>query len=800
MTSLFEDIRYALRLLARQPVFTVTAILLLGLGIGVNSAIFSVVDSVILRPLPYKNPEALYNLWTRNLPRKIPQAAVSAPELLEYAANAKSFSHCAAYTHYTATLTGKGNPSHVSTMLIGRGYFEMLGMAPAMGRGFAADEYQLVRNQVVVLTDAYWKSQFGGDPSILGKTIHLDDELHVIVGVLPAVKGESVGVDLYIPLAFNAATISAWEARFLFVTVRLQDGVSAQQASSEVASIAERLAREHPVSNAGVETYLVPAVQDAQGSSREPLTLLSAAVGMVLLITCANLANLLLIRSGARHREVAVRSAMGASQIRVFRQMITESVLLAMLGGVAGLVVTAWSLRAIAHFGPANMPRLQDASVNYSVLAFTFGVSLLAGLLFGVVPAWNALHLNLATALRDESRGSSGGVRKSLFRSAFVVSEVALSVVLLIAAGLLLRTFAAISQIDTGFQISQVLVFSNSLPPGRYVSQESRANYVREAIRRLESTPGVVAAGSATALPMMQVNWRTQFTVEGQTGPKEAATYNAITPHYLAAIGAVLLKGRDLAETDSATSDAVVLISQALERRYFAGRDAIGQHLEMRVGSVTYRPRIVGVVRDIAQLRPDEPPRVTIYQPHAQNPWPFLAFAVRTAGDPAAMTESVRRVFSQIDPNLPVERIRPLGQLLDRVLAERRLSTVLLLIFSVLAVVLAAVGLYGVLAVAVAQRSREIGIRMALGAEGKDILRLILVQGLGLTVVGLIAGMAAAPLVSYAMKQMLYGVEPLDPITFVGAALVVLIAALAASLHPAWRAAKVDAATSLRTE
>lgn len=644
MTSLLEDIRYALRLLARQRTFTASAILLLALGIGVNSAIFSVVDSVLLRPLPFRNPESLYNLWTRNLPRKIPQAAISPPEFLEYSTS-KSFAYCAARTNQATTLTGRGQPIRVASALVSRGYLEMLGISPALGRGFAPEEFEVGRNLVVILSENYWKRQFAGDPAILGKTIRLDDELHVIAGVLPAIKGETSNLDVYLPLTFDAESKAAWDSRFLYVITRLRDGVTAQQAGAELATISEKIAREHPESNSGLEAFLAPSVRDAQGDLREPLIMLSAAVGLVLLVTCSNLANLLLIRSAGRHRDVAIRSAMGASQRRIFMQMITESLVLALLGGAAGLVVAWLSLRAIARFGPANIPRLQDASVDYSVLAFTFGVSLLAGLLFGVVPAAQALRLNLASTLRDESRGSSGGVRKSFFRSVFVISEVAISVILLISAGLLLRTFVAVNQIDTGFHTARVLTLRTTLPEARYSTVEFRAAYVRKAIRQLEATPGVLAAGSTTALPMMQVNWRAHFTVEGQPGPRETATYNAITPHYLDSIGANLLMGRGFSETDDGASGPVVLISHALARKYFAGQDPIGKQLKMQVGAYTYRPRIVGVVRDIAQLRPEEEPRVTIYQPHAQCPWPFLAFAVRTAGDPAGMTESVRRAF-----------------------------------------------------------------------------------------------------------------------------------------------------------
>jgi putative ABC transport system permease protein len=803
MSSITEDIRYSLRLLGRQPRFTAAAVLLLAMGIGANSAIFSVVDTVLLKPLPYQDPDRLYNVWTRNQAKNRPQSWFSPPEFRDYAERVRSYSHFTAHMPYQVTLTGSGEPSRVRALLISPGYFEMLGVAPSMGRGFVQEEFVSGRDQVAVLTESYWKDRFGADPGVIGKTIRLDEKLHVVAGILPELKGESRLVDVYLPLAFDADTGSIRKSRFLTVMARLKDGVSEQQASEELRAAAAGIASDHPESNAGWDAYLSPAVKEAQGEARQPLVVLSFAVGLVLLVTCANLANLLLVRSAGRQKEIAIRSSMGASQWRVFRQMITESVTLALCGGAAGLLVAWGVIRAIAKWGPDQLPRVQQATVDLNVLAFTFAVSLLAGVLFGMVPAWQVLRLNLAVSLREESRGSSGSSRKSLARSLLVVTEVACSVILLVGAGLLLRTFVALSNIDTGFRADHVLTLRTTLPSGKYADDPSRALYVQRVLERLSATPGVVAAGCTTALPMMQVNWMSEFTIEGKVednGQKESASYNAVSPGYFDALGARLKRGRVFAQTDTADAPPVVLISEALEKKHFSGEDPIGRYLNMHIGKFSSRAQVVGVVHDIAQLRPDEAPRVLIYQPHAQRPWPFLAFAVRTSGEPAAMAGVVRRAFFEVDPDLPVERVMSMLQLEERVLAQQRLALVLLMIFGGLAVVLATVGLYGVLAVAVAQRGREIGIRMAMGATSGDILKLVMTQGMGLTLAGLLGGMVAAPLASTAMKQMLFGVKPLDPVTFAGVALVVLLASAAACVFPARRAASVDPGTALRAD
>lgn len=803
MWSLIEDLRYALRLLFRQPGFTLAAVLLLALGIGVNSAIFSIVDKVLLHPLSYERSDRLYTVWTRNLARNKPRGAFSPPEFHEYARRQNGFSHFAAFMNYPVTLTGRGEPSRVSTQLVSAGYLEMLGRIPFLGRGFADEEYQLGRNQVVVLTEEFWKERFGGDPGIVGQVLRLDSELHVVAGILPRIPGEGRTVDMFLPLALSPEAATSWDSQFLYVTGRLRDGVNPGQATSELQMLGRAIAAEHPDTNAGREPFLVAAERDAQGEARQPLLVIMAAVGLVLLVTCSNVANLLLVRAAARHREIAIRSAIGASQARVFRQMITESLTLALLGGLAGLAVAWGGVRAIAHWGAATMPRLAQAQVNWLVVVYTFAVATLAGLLFGAIPAWQVLRLNLADTLRDESRGSSGGARKGLVRSLLVVSEVALSVILLVGAGLLLRTFIAISRIDMGFQPDHVLTLRTTLAESAYPTNAAKATYVRRIMTKLESVPGVVSAGATSALPLMGVNWLSDFTVDGRPqtgGQKESSTYAAVTPRYLDAIGARLVAGRMITENDNEQAPDVVMVSEALAKRVFPGEQAVGKYLNMQVGRFRLHPQIVGVIHHVAYLKPDEAPRAVIYQPHAQRPWPFLAFAIKTAGEPMAMEGAVRRAFFEVDSELPVERVQPMGALMDRVLAQQRLALVLLMVFSGLATLLAAVGLFGVLAVAVAQRSREMGIRMALGATGPDITRLVLTQGMGLTLAGLFAGLAAAPLASMVMRQMLYGVQPLDPLTFAAVALVVLIASMAACLLPAWRASKVDPGLALRGE
>lgn len=794
------SIRIAARNLFRQPAFTATALAILAFGIGSNTAIFSVVRTVLLTPLPYEDSGRLYILWARNLAENQPVSHFSAQEFLDYQRELKSFSELSAYRNYSATWTGAGEAQRVMTTIVTVNYFTMLGVRPALGRGFVAEEAVRGRNRSVILSHQFWKTRMGADPGVLGRPMVIDDQPHEVVGILPELAGEMRRPDLFLPAAFSEQERATRSARYLTVMGRLAAGVTRAQAEQELAAVAARLEALHPEQR-GWDAWIIPAQEEFTKDARQPLLVLFAAVGLVLLIACGNLAGLLLVRASARGREFAVRAALGAGRRDLILQTLVEALVLAMLGGLAGLLVAHAGLRLLVTATVVNLPRLREAALDPPALLFNFAAALGAGILFGMAPALRAMRVNLASALRDEGRGASGSLRQSLARSLLVVSEVAFSVILLVGAGLLFRTFDAFSKVDPGFEPRGVLTMRTTLPHARYETPESRAGYARRVLEQVSAVPGVEAAGLTTALPFMGVNWRAEVSVDGfGNGKPELITYNAISPGYLDAVGSRLKSGRDFSWQDTAEAAPVVLISEAVEKAYFGGRSPLGHRLKMTVANFAVDAQIVGVVRDVRHLTLDEPPRMAVYQPHAQLPWPFLAFAVRTRGEPMAHANAVRKAFHEVDAALPVDRVQPLGTLLEMGLSQQRLALNLLWLFSFMAVVLTAVGLYGVLAVAVVQRDREFAIRLALGAGRGQILGLVLRQGLLLTLTGLAAGLAAAPVAAGALEQMLYGVQRLDAPTYAGVIVLLLVVTVAACLPPAWRACRADPAKALRAD
>lgn len=800
MTSFVEDLRYAVRLLARQPAFTAAAVLLLAVGIGANGAIFSLIDSVLLRPLPYRDLDRLYYVSLRDTVRGRPPVQLSVPEMREFDGQLHSFSHFGGLLYQPVTVRLGSQPTRVVGTFISRTYLDTLGIAIERGRPFLPEEYQPGRNQAVLLTSSFWHRHFGGDPSVVGRSMTIDSEVHAIVGILPPLEGEIRSADLYMPLPFTPELLAARDGRALTVLARLAPGAAAEQAAAELRAVSLRIAAAHPNTNAGLEAIMTPVMRQVRGSAGQPLSVLAAAVTILLLVACTNLAGLLLVRASGRRKEIAIRAAMGASQGRVFRQMITESVLLALLGGAAGIAVAAWGVSAAKNWGALAMPRLELASVGTRSLAFTLLVSLAAGILFGSAPALQTLRLSLTSALNEESRGSSGGRARSLLRSVLVVAEVTLSVVLLISAGLLLRTYFGLARLNLGYEPARVLAMRAVLPAARYADEPSRALFVRRVVSGLSSVPGVAAAGGAAVLPMTTGNWRCQLTLDGSdSAAPESVDYNTIDPGYFDSLGVRLVSGRPFSAADTAGSQPVVIVSQALARQYFPQQDPIGRAVTLSFVSQTTRATIVGVVSDMALKTPEEAPRAVLYQPHAQRSWPFFQFTVLAAGaKPESLAAAVRRVVYEVDPEVPLDRVQPLSAFLDRLLSSRQLAMVLLTAFAILAIVLAAVGLYGVLAVSVAHRAREFGIRMALGASPADIRRLVFRNGLGLTAAGLASGLAVAPMATLALRQMLYGVTFLDPLTFGSVAALVLAVGALACVLPALRAARTDPATALR--
>jgi len=801
LSSWWEDVRYAVRLLARQPGFSLAAIFLLALGIGANSAIFSLVDSVLLKPVPYRDLDRLYYLSVRDTLKGRPPSELSVPEFAELEHTLRTFSSLGASMFQPVTMTGRGEPLTLMGAFVSRDYFETLGIEPMLGRRFVETEFEPRHNQAVILSNNLWVNRFGGDASIVGQTIRLEREDHLVAGVLPPLRGEVRPPDVYLPLPYEPELLTMRNARMAVTVGRLRDGVTAEQAGAELLARSRSMAERFPASNAGQEIRLVTMMSRVRGDAAQPLGVLAAAVGLVLLIACANLASLLLVRGAARAREVAIRSALGASQWRIFRQMLLESVLLALAGAMAGLVLAAWCVRVARGWGALRLPRISELSLSPNVLLFTLVVAMLAGVLFGIAPAWQTLRLNLSRVLGEESRGSSGGAGRSLMRSLLVVSEVAMSVILLVAAGLLLRTYSGLIRTNAGFRPEGVLSMRVMISPVRHPDDPSRALFVRRVVERLRTLPGVVDAGGAVLPPLIGVdNWMAEFSPDAvQMGSRPLAHYNTATPRYFQTVGARLLSGRDFSDADDATAAPVVIVSESLAKKYFPGQDAVGHSISLHI---TEQPevtaRVIGVVNDMAQRRPGESPAAVIYQPHQQRPWSFMFLVLKTTGPAAALAEPARRAVFEIDPETPLDRVTPLEVMLERSISQQQLAMVMLVAFAGLAVVLAAIGLYGVLAVAVAQRGREIGIRMALGATPHNVLKMVVRQGLGLTVAGLLAGLSTAPLATQALRQMLYGVEPFDPLTFAAVAAGILVVGAAACVFPARRAARTDPGRALR--
>lgn len=796
----FRDIQDAIRLMGRRLLFTFSVVAILAAGIGTNAAIFSLVNHVLFKPLPYPDADRLLNVWRSSPERRMSQAHFSAPEYRDFAARVKSFSHLAAYRNYAASWTGEGPPLRVMTQLVTTNYLDMLGKRPFVGRDFHAEEGVFGRGGVVVLSENFWRTQMGS-AGVVGRTMILDKEPHEIIGVVAQLPGEPRAPDMYIPAAFSPQELGTRDARYLSVTGRLAPGVSTERAQAELDAVAASLGKENPTTDGGWTVFLTPVHEDLTGPFREPLLVLFAAVGLLFFIACINLVNLILVSFGSRRKEIAVRAALGANPWRIFRQLLAENLTLSIVGGLAGAVAGRWAFELIKDWSLLSLPRLRTAEFDLAALMFAILLALCAGLVFGCLPSWRSVRLNLASSLREEARGGTADVGWAASRSILVISEVALSAILLVAAGLLVRTISGLTAIDPGFDPSGVITCRATLADAKYSTPELRASYVLNVVTKLQTIPGVSVAGLTTALPFMQVNWIAQFSIEGRPeldGQKLSATYNAITPGYFEALRIPVLKGRKFSQNDDLRAPPVVIVSKAMERTWFGGRDAVGQYVRMKVANHEFRAEVVGVAADVKHLHLDEAPRLAIYQPHAQLPWPFMAFAIRSSASPEATMNAVRQMFFEADSETPIDRLQPLGALLDYHLAQKRLAMTLLSLFSALALLLSAVGLYGVLSASVSQRMREFGIRSALGATRSDLVRLVLKEGLTLTAIGMVIGLACAPLATRTMKTMLYGVEPLDAGVLAAVAGILLLIAAVAILAPALRAARVDPVEALR--
>jgi putative ABC transport system permease protein len=801
LETFFQDARYGLRSLRKKPGFTLTAVIALALGIGANTAIFSVINGVLLRSLAYRDADNIVMVWERNFMRDRSQNSVSPANFLDWQKRSASFQQIAATWDTRVNLTSAGEPEELLVQRVSADFFQVLGVPPQVGRWFVAEDDKQGANPAVILSHDLWQSRFGGNPAIIGQPVTMSGRSLTVIGVMPSgFHFLNTQIQAWIPLALDPANDWRKQGRYLRSVARLKSGVTIQQAQAELDGIAKQLEREYSDYNKGWGVNLVPMHEQIVGDIRPVLLVLLAAVAFVLLIACANVANLLLSRAAARQKELALRAALGAGRMRLVRQMLTESVLLALMGGLLGVFLAYWGLQLLVALAPDNIPRLREITIDPRVLGFTFAVSLLTGLIFGLIPALQSSRPDLNDALKEGARGSSGGNR--LIRNLFVVTEMALALVLLVGAGLMLRSFSQLHQVKTGFDTENVLTLRVQLPMAKYREPEQRAEFFKRAQERLAALPGVKSVGAISYLPLTGLASSTVFNLASQPElpPDESpgTEVRIITPGYFSAMGIPLVKGRTFDERDGADS-RVLIINETMARKFFPGQDPIGQRL-----IVNWEPKvadeIVGVVGDVKETALAEEANPAIYWPHPREPYQFMNFVLRAAIDPAHLSAAATKEIHALDPDQPVSDIRTLDQVVAKSIARPRFNTLLLAIFAGVALVLASVGIYGVMNYSATQRTQEIGIRMALGAKPVDILRLVVGHGMKLTLAGIVIGVIASLALTRVMANLLFGITATDLPTFLAVSAVLTTVALIANYIPARRATRINPVVALRYE
>jgi len=799
---MLNDLRYALRQLIKAPGFTAVAILTLALGIGACTAIFSVVNVVLLRPLDYPEPDRVVNIRETQLP-KFPEFSVSPPNYLDWEKQTKSYEYLAAYTGSRVNLTGDGEPQQLIGIKATAHYFDVFGVKPALGRMFLPEEDAQGKNHVVVLSHGFWQRVFGGTRDIIGRSIQLNGEPYQVVGVAPFV-GIASKVDVWMPMAFkpDETANDARGGHYINVAGRLKKGVTVAQARAELEVIAAQLAVQYPDPQKGWGIFMMPLPDYMVRDIKPVLYTLLGAVGCVLLIACANLANLLLARATARHREISIRAALGAGRGRLIRQLLTESVVLAIFGGAAGVLLARWGLDALLALAPTNLPRITEIHLDPGVLLFSLALSIVTGLLFGIAPAWLAARADVNEALKQGTRGSTeGGVRGRL-RSALVVIEVTFALVLLGGAGLLARSFMQLAHVDPGFIPENATLLRLSLPQKKYPEKDQQIAFANTLVERVKGLPGVQAVGITHSMPLVG-DYVLGFNIEGRPAVDPAdlpsTNYYAVTPDYFRAMGIRLIRGRVFTPQDDAKAPRVAIINETMARQFFPNEDPIGKRINITNGPDTWR-EIVGIVADIKQYSLDKATTAQSYEPFAQVPFTSLNVVIRTKGSPAALLGALRPAVYDVDKDQPIGTIRPLEEIMAESIARQRFAMLLLTVFSGVALVIAAIGIYGVMAYNVVQRTGEFGIRMALGAQQRDVLKLVLTQGGKLIGLGLVIGLLATLGASRAMGSMLFNTSAYDPLTLASITLLLGAVALVACFFPANRATKVNPIEALRAE
>lgn len=817
MTAMWNDVRYAARRLTRAPGFLIVATFTLALAIGAITAVFSVVNGVLLAPLPLGAPDRV--MAVANVGRDEKMGSTSALDYLDFRTQLTTFSSLAAYADAAANLTGDGDPQQVTLSRVGADFWRVLDVRPELGRGFAPNEDRPQAPQVAILSDRLWRTRYDADPHVLGRTMMLDGTPRTIVGVAPPSLTFPGKPDVWVPLVFSATddlTPDARGSHWLEVVGRLAPGATVDRAAREMATVTRRLELQYPESNAGIGGTVKPLQDTLVGNVRPALLTLLAAVGFVLLIACANVANLQLVRASTRQTEIAVRTALGAGRWQIVRQLLVESVLVSLAGGVLGVLLALWGVALLVRLGPSDLPRLNEVRVNGVVLAFTALVSFGTGLLFGIAPAIAAVRGSLTAMLKESGRGSSGARASQRARGGLVVAELALAVLLLVGAGLLIRSFSRLMAVDPGFHPDRVLTFGVSAPPSKYADRHSLRTLTSDILAHMRAIPGVSSAAVVAGLPLGGFTMRTSVHVVGtpQERPAERKRtfITIVSPDYFKTMGIPLIAGRDFSEHDGSGAPIVSLIDETLAKRYFPGRSPLGQHIEIGwsqdtasaaggdTTTVTMGGEVIGVVGDVHRFNLATAAEAETYVAIDQPTINTFSVVVRTSGSPNAVESQIRGAMRAVDPDLPLDRLRQLGEIVNLSVARPRFYMSLIASFAIIALVLAAVGIYGVISYTVSQRSRELGIRIALGASGANVMAHVLRPGLALAASGVAVGIVASLALTRLIASLLFGVTPIDPVTFAAVAAVLLGVAAAACAVPARRASRVDPLVAMRSE